>query len=78
MAYPETVSDLKMHVHCNFRGQKRQEALIQSQRKEMGEDQNWRLVSPSSFFGSITVYLQVLALEKVGQGRPTLSCPLLL
>lgn len=74
-----------MHVHCNFRGQKKQEALIQSQRKEMGEDQNWHLlpwpqglVSPSSFLGSITVYVQVLALEKVGQGRPTLSCPPLL
>lgn len=35
MTYPGTVNDLKMHVHCNFRGQKKQEALIQSQRKEM-------------------------------------------
>jgi hypothetical protein len=29
----DTAGDLKVHMHCNLRGQKEKEALIQSQRR---------------------------------------------
>lgn len=59
--------------------------IIQSQREERNEDQSWHLLPwprgltpPHSFLSSTPVSPQRLALEKVGQGRPALSCSPLL
>lgn len=77
----DIVNDCKMLMHCNPRGQKKRSPnLITEGREE--EDQSWHLlpwpwglVLPCFSLSSITVPSQVLALEKVGQGRPALRGP---